>query len=153
MIVPGGSDPELVLPRDRSTQPAVATTELLLATNPAGPPLQMIEAPSGGGGYLYLRDTYVQLTQLQLAFLRQLIAQTHATEELAAIGRGFVDTKTLLATLPWECRLPTENHVKQLVRRLRDLLAGAGIDDLIESRRGVGYRLRWGLHVPAAVGA
>jgi len=37
---------------------------------------------------------------------------------------------------------PSEDHVRQLVRRVRRALSRAEMGDLIEVRRGVGYRLR-----------
>lgn len=137
-------DPPLVAPHATGAPPVVANVRrVVLADSARGQRVHIIEAPSGGGGYLYLRDAYVQITQLQLSFLRMLISRRQLEDHAPAEHRGFVDTKALLVGLPWECRQPTENHVKQLVRRMRDLLADAGVDDLLESRRGVGYRLCW----------
>jgi DNA-binding response OmpR family regulator len=56
--------------------------------------------------------------------------------------RGFVRTSELIADLSWDTRDPGDNHVKQLVRRVRRALIKAEIGDLIESRHRFGYRLR-----------
>jgi hypothetical protein len=136
-------DPPATAPHATGAPMVAAERRVVLADERRGQQIHIIEAPSGGGGYLYLRQAYVQITQLQLAFLRMLIARRQLDRHQPPEHRGFVDTKALLVGLPWECRQPTENHVKQLVRRMRDLLADAGVDDMLESRRGVGYRLCW----------
>jgi DNA-binding response OmpR family regulator len=56
--------------------------------------------------------------------------------------RGFVRSTELLASLSWDTARPEDNHIKQLVRRVRQALARASMGDLIESRHGFGYRLR-----------
>jgi len=52
------------------------------------------------------------------------------------------DPSELIADLSWDTREPSENHVKQLVRRVRRALVKSDIGDLIESRHRFGYRLR-----------
>ena len=54
---------------------------------------------------------------------------------------GYVQVSELVRTLSLESTEPTEDHVRQLVRRLRRVLAKADLPDLIESRYGLGYRL------------
>jgi DNA-binding response OmpR family regulator len=56
--------------------------------------------------------------------------------------RGFVRSSELIADLSWDTKDPSDNHVKQLVRRVRRALIKAEIGDLIESRHRFGYRLR-----------
>jgi hypothetical protein len=56
--------------------------------------------------------------------------------------RGFVRASELIASLPWDTAEPNENHVKQLVRRVRRTLMKVSLGDLIESRHRFGYRLR-----------
>lgn len=104
--------------------------------------LRFLEAPSGGGGYLEVRARRVQLTDTQFAMLL-MMAQRMATEAgVPEVVRGFVPTGQLIADLPWDTHAPSENHLKQLVRRVRKALDLAGIGNLVESRRGFGYRLR-----------
>jgi DNA-binding response OmpR family regulator len=56
--------------------------------------------------------------------------------------RGFVHPTELIRTLSLESAEPSEDHVRQLVRRLRRIFFKAGIENVIESRYGAGYRLR-----------
>jgi DNA-binding response OmpR family regulator len=56
--------------------------------------------------------------------------------------RGFVRSSELIASLSWDTTEPNENHVKQLVRRVRRALMKVAHGDLIESRHRFGYRLR-----------
>ncbi len=104
--------------------------------------LTFLEAPSGGGGYLDLRQRRVQLTDTQFELLVMMARRMCAEAATPAIVRGFVPTGQLIADLPWDTHAPSENHLKQLVRRVRKALELAGIGNLIESRRGFGYRLR-----------
>ena len=56
-------------------------------------------------------------------------------------GHGFVTVPELVRTLSLDSTEPNEDHVRQLVRRLRRGLFKAGINGLIESKYGCGYRL------------
>lgn len=104
--------------------------------------LAFLEAPSGGGGYLDVRNRRVQLTDTQFELLVMMARRMCDEAAIAGIVRGFVPTGQLIADLPWDTHAPSENHLKQLVRRVRKALELAGIGNLIESRRGFGYRLR-----------
>jgi pSer/pThr/pTyr-binding forkhead associated (FHA) protein len=104
--------------------------------------LTFLEAPSGGGGYLDVRHRRIQLTDTQFELLLMMARRMAAEATIATIVRGFVPTGQLIADLPWDTHAPSENHLKQLVRRVRKALELAGIGNLIESRRGFGYRLR-----------
>jgi hypothetical protein len=104
--------------------------------------LRFLEAPSGGGGYLEVRSRRVQLTDTQFAMLAMLADRMRSEAAVAEVVRGFVPTGQLIADLPWDTHAPSENHLKQLVRRVRKALELAGIGNLVESRRGFGYRLR-----------
>jgi DNA-binding response OmpR family regulator len=55
--------------------------------------------------------------------------------------RGFVGMGELMK-LSLDVPDPGEDHVRQLVRRVRRALIKAEVGDLIEAKRGVGYRLR-----------
>jgi DNA-binding response OmpR family regulator len=71
-----------------------------------------------------------------------LITRMLDERERPAHERGFVRPNELVARLSLETSLPREDHVRHLVRRLRRGLAKAGIESLIETRYGVGYRFR-----------
>jgi pSer/pThr/pTyr-binding forkhead associated (FHA) protein len=104
--------------------------------------LRLIEPSGGGGGFLETGDTRVQLTATQFAFLQVLTQRMRVEDAQPEAVRGFIRSSELLADLPWDTAHPEENHLKQLVRRVRRSLSKAGLGNLIESRRGFGYRLR-----------
>ena len=102
-----------------------------------------LHEPTGGGGGLFEVDgVTVQLsaTQFELVSLlvRRMAAEVHQPDDV----RGFVRTSELIGNLSWDTRDPSENHVKQLVRRIRRALIKADVGDLIEARHRFGYRLR-----------
>jgi hypothetical protein len=78
---------------------------------------------------------------VQLECLQRLARRMLDEHERPDALRGWVTTAELLAQLSWETPEPGDANVKQVVRTLRAALAPA-IGDLIESRRGAGYRLR-----------
>lgn len=104
--------------------------------------LRFLEAPSGGGGYLQLAGKQLQLSITQFAMLQMLARRSANEVDVPPILRGFVPSGQLIAELPWDTANPNENHLKQLVRRVRVLLDVASLGTLIESRRGFGYRFR-----------
>ncbi|WP_428267085.1 FHA domain-containing protein [Haliangium sp.] len=104
--------------------------------------MRLIEPSGGGGGFLETGDKQVQLTATQFAFLQVLARRMLAESDRPEPVRGFIRSSELLADLPWDTPHPEENHLKQLVRRVRRSLTRAGMGNLVESRRGFGYRLR-----------
>lgn len=104
----------------------------LLLASPAG----------GGGGVVELEGHTAQLSDVQYQLVRLLADRMHSEEGRDERVRGFVRSSELLASLPWDTPRPEDNHVKQLVRRVRRALVRGQIGDLIESRQGFGYRLR-----------
>jgi len=103
--------------------------------------LRMLEAPAGGG-YLDAAGAMLQLSVTQYAMLAMLVARMRDEATIASMVRGFVPSGQLIADLPWDAVDPNENQLKQLVRRLRRALDSIRLGTLIESRRGLGYRLR-----------
>ena len=104
--------------------------------------MRLVEAPSGGGGYLQIAKHELKLTDTQFALMIVLSRKMASEVEVAPVVRGFVPSTHLLVDLPWDTSSPSENHLKQLVRRVRAVLDQASLSTLIESRRGFGYRLR-----------
>ena len=103
--------------------------------------MKLLEAPAGGG-YLEAAGATLQLSVTQYAMLSTLMSRMRDEAEVPALVRGFVPSGQLIADLPWDAVDPNENHLKQLVRRLRKGLDSIRLGTLIESRRGFGYRLR-----------
>lgn len=102
----------------------------------------LVEAPSGGGGFLEAVGERLWLTDTQLAMLRLLRDRMTEQADQPSLLRGYVPSGQLIADLPWDSTAPDENHLKQLVRRIRKALDGIRLGGIIESRRGFGYRLR-----------
>jgi pSer/pThr/pTyr-binding forkhead associated (FHA) protein len=105
-------------------------------------PLKLAEPTGGGGGVLEIGNISIQLSTNQAELInllsKRMLDEAHQPTQV----RGFVRTSELLGTLSWDTRDPDDNHVKQLIRRLRRLLIREGLGDLIESRHRFGYRLR-----------
>ena len=103
---------------------------------------RMHEPTGGGGGLIEVDGKQVQLTTTQFELMALMIRRMAAEEHQPELVRGFVRSSELIADLSWDTREPSENHVKQLVRRVRRALLKSEIGDLIESRHRFGYRLR-----------
>ena len=102
----------------------------------------MHEPTGGGGGLIEVDGKQVQLTTTQFELMALMIRRMASESHQPELVRGFVRSSELIADLSWDTREPSENHVKQLVRRVRRALIKSEIGDLIESRHRFGYRLR-----------
>jgi hypothetical protein len=103
---------------------------------------KMHEPTGGGGGLVEVDGKQVQLTTTQFELMALMIRRMAGELHQPELVRGFVRSSELIADLSWDTREPSENHVKQLVRRVRRALIKSEIGDLIESRHRFGYRLR-----------
>jgi hypothetical protein len=96
---------------------------------------------TGGGGFIEIDGKQLQLTipQLELVALlvRKMLADAGTDDDI----RGFVQTADL-RTLSLDAVEPDFDNVRQLIRRVRRAMIKADIGDIIESRQGLGYRLR-----------
>jgi hypothetical protein len=102
-----------------------------------------LQQPTGGGGGLLEVDgRSVQLTTPQFELMQLLIDRMSRDQELRHENRGFVSTAQLLKQLSLDAVEPGSDSIRQLVRRLRRALNKATIPDIIETRHGLGYRLR-----------
>ena len=104
--------------------------------------LRLHEPTDGGGGVLEIDGRRLQLTATQFEFVALLAARMRAEPHQPALVRGFVRTSELIGALSWDTHEPGDNHLKQLVRRVRRAMVKADLGDLIESRHRFGYRLR-----------
>ncbi|MBL4634626.1 MAG: helix-turn-helix domain-containing protein [Kofleriaceae bacterium] len=71
-----------------------------------------------------------------------LVNQMRTESEQVIELRGYLPSAQLIEKVSWDTAYPTDNHLKQLIRRVRKILDSEGLGNLIESRRGFGYRLR-----------
>jgi predicted component of type VI protein secretion system len=97
--------------------------------------LELREPTGGGGGVAIIDGTSVSLTVPQLELMQLLHDRARQG------GDGFVHSSELIRRISLDSSDPNEDHIRQLVRRLRRVLYNAGIKGLIESGYGVGYRL------------
>jgi hypothetical protein len=113
-------------------------------TDPGLPSIALkVHEPTGGGrGFVELEGKRVQLTSTQLELISLMMRRMTDDSEQPPVVRGFVRSSELIAGLSWDTTEPNENHVKQLVRRVRRALMKVALGDLIESRHRFGYRLR-----------
>ncbi len=103
---------------------------------------QFFRPSAEGSGLLDMNGTRIQLTSSQFELMEILVKQMRANAGQPIEVRGFVPSSVLVANVSWDSPYPTDNHLKQLIRRVRKTVVNAGLGNLIESRRGFGYRLR-----------
>lgn len=102
-------------------------------------PLLLLDARDGGSGVLVEGEAHVNLSLLQLAFLERLIGRCVQDADRPVSVRGYMTSGALLELLPWDAELPDGGHLKQLVRRTRQVLEGTLLT--VEGTRGLGYRV------------
>jgi len=90
----------------------------------------------------------VDLPALEFQLLRALCRAWLAEATSPAPSRGCVTSKQLAGQLPFQSRYPSEDNVRQLVRRFRVGLEEIGAVDLIEAVPSRGYRVAWTVVVP-----
>lgn len=102
-----------------------------------------LQAPTGGGGGVAVIDgRRVHLTTPQYELLEVLARRMRTESSKPDEKRGYVNI-TELMRLSLDATSPGESHIRQLVFRVRRAFIHAGLGDLIEVRRNVGYRLRF----------
>jgi hypothetical protein len=140
--------PSAVAPKPEETPPPTSSNEVGFeeeASTDVGLPemrFRLHEPTGGGGGLVEIDGKQVQLTTTQFELMALMIKRMAAERHQPELVRGFVRSSELIADLSWDTREPSENHVKQLVRRVRRALIKSEVGDLIESRHRFGYRLR-----------
>jgi pSer/pThr/pTyr-binding forkhead associated (FHA) protein len=90
------------------------------------------------GGVLRLGDASIELAAMEFGLLQLLVERRRmvADAELA-----YVAWHEIADALSFRSVQADSENVRELVHRVRRKLAGVSADDLIESKRGVGYRL------------
>jgi hypothetical protein len=104
--------------------------------------IRLHEPTGGGGGILEVEGKQIQLTLAQTELVSVLIERMEAERERDPHVRGFVPVTELLGKISLEVSMPRDAHVRQLIRRVRRAFVKADLEDLIESRYGLGYRIR-----------
>ena len=79
---------------------------------------------------------------LEVALLELLAERRRSERDRPEAVRGFIRSSELLAcSLPFDVPAPTSNNLRGLVKRVRDKFADRGVEEVIESRARLGYRL------------
>ena len=91
-------------------------------------------------GVLRLNAHTLDFTRLEFALLRALVQPVLEYDDSTM---HYVSTQTLLRSLDFRSLNPTGENLRELVRRLRVKLDKIGMKSVIESKRGVGYRVQW----------
>jgi FHA domain len=79
------------------------------------------------------------LAPLEFQLLRALCMRAHAEAALPSAVRGCVPTKQLARDLPFQSKYANEENVRQVVRRLRGVLAELGAEGVVAAAPGRGY--------------
>jgi hypothetical protein len=85
------------------------------------------------------------LAPLEFQLLRTLCMRAQDEARAPSAVRGCVPTKQLARDLPFQSRYANEENVRQVVRRLRGVLAEAGADGVLAVAPGRGYYLVCGV--------
>ncbi len=85
----------------------------------------------------------IDLPALEFQLLRTLCRAVLAESGSPAPSRGCRTSKQLASELAFPSRYPSDDNVRQLVRRFRQGLAEIGAEDLIEAVPSRGYRVAW----------
>ena len=105
----------------------------------------------GAGGALLSRpvggDAWSErgLAPLEFQLLRALCGRAHDEAASPSLVRGCVPTRQLARDLPFQSKYANEENVRQVVRRLRGVLAEAGADGVLAVAPGRGYYLACGV--------
>lgn len=123
------------------TEPGASSATLDLAADCRPEVALRVHEATGGGGVIEVGGKPVWLTIAQVELVARLVERMIADVDADDDVRGFVSASELMS-LSLDSSEPGLDHVQQLVRRVRRALAKAEIGDIIESRQGLGYRLR-----------
>ena len=93
------------------------------------------------GGVVRVNGSAVDLGRLEFRLLQVL---TEARREARDPDQAYVPWPKVAEQLDFRSYEADSENVRELVRRVRRKLQQAGIDDLIESKHGVGYRIAAG---------
>ena len=107
----------------------------------SGQGYEMALVQRASGGIMRIdEDTALEFARLEFALLKILTERRllNSDPELA-----FVSSQELADLLDFKSQEADGENVRELVRRVRRKFKAEGIQDLIESRQGVGYRLAW----------
>lgn len=131
--------PKLEPPRGSGRTAPTRRDELVFSakvTTPRGHHLDLRQRVDGG--VLRINDAAIELAAMEFGLL-QLLVERRRTVTDAELA--YVAWHEIADALSFRSVQADSENVRELVHRVRRKLAGVHADDLIESKRGVGYRL------------
>jgi DNA-binding winged helix-turn-helix (wHTH) protein len=131
--------PKIDPPRGQGRTAPTRRDELVFAakvTTPRGHHLDLRQRVDGG--VLRVNDSSIELAAMEFGLLQLLVERRRTVNdpELA-----YVAWHEIADALSFRSVQADSENVRELVHRVRRKLGGVQADDLIESKRGVGYRL------------
>jgi hypothetical protein len=103
---------------------------------PAGTSVELSQRIEGG--IVRANDALIDLGKLEFRLLQVL---TESRRNAADPDLAYVSWSQIAERLEFRSYEADSENVRELVRRVRRKLQNAGVDDLIESKHGVGYRV------------
>lgn len=131
--------PKIEPPRGSGRTAPTRRDELVFSakvTTPRGHKLDLRQRVDGG--VLRINDASIELAAMEFGLL-QLLVERRRTVSDAELA--YVAWHEIADALSFKSVQADSENVRELVHRVRRKLANVSADDLIESRRGVGYRL------------
>jgi hypothetical protein len=105
-----------------------------------GRAIELLERP--GGGIVQDADgtLLVEFARLEFALLAALFERRR---DARVAELAYLSSRELADRLAFRSRDADSDNVRDLIRRVRKKFQNVGIEDLIDSRQGVGYRITW----------
>jgi pSer/pThr/pTyr-binding forkhead associated (FHA) protein len=131
--------PKIEPPRGQGRTAPTRRDELVFSarvTTPKGHALDLRQRVDGG--VLRIDETSIELAAMEFGLL-QLLVERRRTVTDAELA--YVAWHEIADALSFRSVQADSENVRELVHRVRRKLSGVNADDLIESKRGVGYRL------------
>ncbi|MBA3458707.1 MAG: FHA domain-containing protein [Deltaproteobacteria bacterium] len=131
--------PKIEPPRGSGRTAPTRRDELVFSakvTTPRGHQLDLRQRVDGG--VLRIADSSIELAAMEFGLL-QLLVERRRTVSDAELA--YVAWHEIADALSFRSVQADSENVRELVHRVRRKLASVSADDLIESKRGVGYRL------------
>lgn len=131
-------------PTTGRTQPSRLSDLSVNATlRRAGVECELLQRP-GGGIVRIAGDTVLELARLEFGLLALLVERAARADDP---DLAFLSSAELSDRLEFNSSHADSDNVRELVRRVRKKLSAAGVDQLIDSRQRVGYRVSWDIRL------
>jgi pSer/pThr/pTyr-binding forkhead associated (FHA) protein len=131
--------PKMEAPRGSGRTAPTRRDELVFSakvTTPKGTALDLRQRVDGG--VLRVEDASIELAAMEFGLLQLLVERRRIVGD---IELAYVAWHEIVDALAFKSVQADSENVRELVHRVRRKLGSVQADDLIESKRGVGYRL------------